>query len=441
MERLLAADPSTLSSGTLISSWRVVSRRGCGSYGVVYRVEREGDPRAVPFALKLALHPLDPRFEREGELLLRINHPHVPKLEERGWVMLQGGVPFPYLVMEWVEGVPLYEWAAGQRLTSRQVLRVLAQVARALEATHAVQGVHRDVKGGNVLVHGEDAKAVLMDFGSGNFRGARTLTRQPPPPGTPQYQSPECLSFQWENLRNPTARYEAGPADDVYALGMTAYRLVTGRYPERGAGGHICAELAPLIHRMLSEEPSSRGSAREVAEALERTANSTGPDVDQPITSTRQARLASARQTPSGTPRFAVAVGMFLVLGVWWTWKWPRDEGAVEAAQQARDGGEADAGTVGLADTVRSIPVRVEQLGFERSGIGLNMPKKPIPGQRRPPCEKPEVEINGGCWIALRDAVSPCGDRSYEWQKGCYLPMFEAPQPSTSDPPNPPHAR
>jgi hypothetical protein len=97
--------------------------------------------------------------------------------------------------MQLVDGVPLYEWAARRNPSEAQVAGLLAHVARALEATHGVGGLHRDVKGDNVLVRGADSWAFLTDFGAGHFRGAATLTSKLLPPGTPVYRSPEALAF------------------------------------------------------------------------------------------------------------------------------------------------------------------------------------------------------------------------------------------------------
>ncbi|ADO75678.1 serine/threonine protein kinase [Stigmatella aurantiaca] len=469
-------DPNALSLDTLLGPWRVVRFQGQGSYGAVYRVEREAPTGDGPFALKLALHPLDPRFEREGELLSRIRHPHVPRLLDRGWRVLSGGVPFPYLVMEWVEGTPLYAWAAQQERTSRQVCQLLAQVARALEATHAVEGVHRDVKGDNVLVR-QDGSAVLTDLGSGCYRGAETLTHQFPPPGTPQYQSPECQRFQWEARHLPRARYEAQPADDVYALGVTAYRLVVGKYPpecvamkqtEEGfqfvpvepvapeRQVRLSPELAALIRQMLSDEPSFRGSAAEVAQALEHAAKRSGPWADQPIRPVSEPvpdgmarvskdaespvdespppvsvpvsegpehRLRSLRSERTAVRGLMAAASVCLLLGgVWWMESqvaWETYPGESESL-----GGLTDAGPLNAASEVAS--------QSEQNTVNLDVPQKPFPGQGLPPCEKHEVEINKGCWVRSADKTPPCGIRSYAWRNSCYSPILQLGRPPSS---------
>jgi serine/threonine protein kinase len=227
--RFEGVTPDALPPETRIGAWRVVSFQGKGAYGAVYKVEPiEGPPGAL--ALKLALYPRDARFEREAELLSRIRHPAVPRLHERGgWEMPGGGV-FPYLVMEWVEGVPLYEWAAQQPRTSRQ--------------------------------------------------------------------------------------------DDLYALGITAYRLVAGRYPppvelkveeegfevispgweEPETWGSLAPELGELIRQLLSDEPHERGRTAEVAEGLEHAEKHAGPYADQPIVSRGKQTAPPPRAQPK-SPR------------------------------------------------------------------------------------------------------------------------------------------
>ncbi|ADO72426.1 serine/threonine protein kinase [Stigmatella aurantiaca] len=438
--------PALLSPGTVVGGWRVVSPCGRGAYGVIYKAGKVGHEEAGPFALKMALHALDPRFEREAELLSRLHHPSVPRLHDRRVWGVPGGDVFPYLVMDWVDGVSLYERAEQQGCTSRQVMQWLSQVARALEAVHEEEGVHRDVKGDNVRVRTGDGRAVLMDFGSGNYRRAAVLTHQTPPPGTPRYYSPESLRFQWEHRRQPVARYEALPADDLYALGVTAYRLVTGRYPPEALGMKetqagfqpvypeweppgkwvsVHPELEALIRRWLSVEPADRGSAAEAAEGLEHWVKKAGPDADH---------LIAPRQAPDRTalakaPWLAVAAGMCLVAGAWWMKDRFPMEGPEEGAQGTHEGGESG----GLGDAGVPPLLEGEPFALARQGIGLAVPKKPFPGQRRPPCKpRVETEIHGGCWSPHRE-MPPCDDSMFEWQGSCYVPVLDIQRPTTSE--------
>ncbi|WP_044191156.1 phosphotransferase [Hyalangium minutum] len=114
-----------------VGPWRVLRGKGLGVYGFVYLVERVGQESAGPFALKVARYPRDPRFEREGELLSRVRHPHVPRLHDRGEWTSPNGESFPYVVMDAIDGVTLYAWAAHQPRSLRERLRALEQVARA----------------------------------------------------------------------------------------------------------------------------------------------------------------------------------------------------------------------------------------------------------------------------------------------------------------------
>ncbi|MFP2924401.1 serine/threonine-protein kinase [Pyxidicoccus sp. 3LG] len=311
-------NPARLPPGTRVGPWRVLERRGMGAYGAVYRAIGAQSP-SRPVALKLALHPRDGRFAREVELLSRIRHPNVPRLLDHGVWQQPSGPAFPYLVMELVDGVSLYEWAREQRPTSRRVLHLLASLARALAATHAASAVHRDVKGDNILVSDTDGRAFLTDFGSGHYLGAATLTLPPFPPGTPSYRSPEAWRSVRLPMRAPIVPYAPGPADDVFALGVTAFRLVTDAYPStpdaasragqeveadapsaRALNPRCCQELSALTAQMLSSSPEARGSARELAEALEAAAHEAGPEADVPLLG--QERLAPRRPGPLPGP-------------------------------------------------------------------------------------------------------------------------------------------
>ncbi|HVG58766.1 MAG TPA: protein kinase [Hyalangium sp.] len=454
---------------TQVGAWRLLELRNGGAYGYVYRAEPLHSPGADPVALKLAIHPRDPRFLREAGLLRRVPHPHIPRLFDFGlWEHPEG--PFPYLVMEWIEGQSLYDWAHGRGLSSRQMMRVLAPMAEALATTHAADAVHRDVKGDNILVRLEDSHPMLLDFGAGDFRGAPTLTHEVLPPGTPGYRSPEALQFQERFWRTPGAHYKPGPSDDLYALGVTAYRLATGTYPPPWVPAEVrehepsfptpaseppekwvtvCPELAGVIRRLLSEDPPARGSAAQIAEDLHKAVESAGRQADEPVTlrpealtTVRKSRPRSSRPARDSRPWLATAAGLTATAGIALalTLHGERDAGPQPAplpqedwARSNRKVDSPDAGT-SLATEVVASRVQVEQPRPTGEGIRKQVPKKPLPRQVQAPCkQRNEVEINGGCWIRPEVSTPPCGEREYEWGGRCYYPVLTPTPPATSD--------
>jgi len=244
----------------------VKSWQGQGAYGAVYRAVRRGFRRTGPVALKVSLLPWDARFAREAEVLSRLSHPSIPRLLDRGEMRPASGADYPFIVMEWVEGPPLYAWAEQQARSTGEVCRVLSQLARALEAVHGAGAVHRDVKGDNVLVRLSDRRGVLTDFGSCHLEGAARLTWKSLPPVTPAYLSPQAGLFHVRSLHHPDSYYPPSPADDLYALGVTAYRLVMGQYPppldarqdEQGAWRVTSPDVRPLLESNSRVEPRLR---------------------------------------------------------------------------------------------------------------------------------------------------------------------------------------
>jgi serine/threonine protein kinase len=449
-----------------VANWQVLELRSAGAYGSVFRAEPLHSPGAPPVALKLAVHPLDARFMREAALLRRVPPPHAPRLYDFGlWGHPAG--PFPFLVMEWIEGVPLYAWAHGQQLSSRQLLRVLAPLARTLVAVHSVQAVHRDVKGDNILVS-PNAHPKLLDFGAGDFQGAPSLTREVLPPGTPGYRSPEALRFHWRYWGTPGARYAPGPADDLYALGVTAYRLATGRYPpslvpaevlEREPStptlaseppekwASVSPELAGLIHQLLSEEPQARGSSAQVAQQMEEAAEAAGPRADEPVVQrlqvvpvVRRIRPKPSRPARAKRPWLGAAAGLAATasLAAALVLHGPRDAEPREHVWPPEDAARpeqedsADAG-VSLAEEVQSVSARMEQPQPSWEGLSGEKVTKPLPGQARPPCkQRGSVEIKGGCW-GSPEAKPPCREGEYEWEGLCYYPILAPAPPATSE--------
>ncbi len=487
-------DPLYLPLGTRVGPWRVTGFRGRGCYGTLYRVEYMGREAVGPFALKLAISPRDLRFEHEAQLLSLIHSPHVPQFMDAGvWEHPSGA--YPYLVMQLVDGAPLYEWAARRNPSEAQVAGLLAQVARGLEATHAVGGLHRDVKGDNVLVRGADTWAFLTDFGAGHFRGAATLTSKLLPPGTPVYRSPEALAFVRAFRRHPTAHYPASTCDDLFALGVMAYRLVTDVYPptpyleepssevwrEGGPGPRPVRELNPrvspeleaLISRLLAWAPEERfnGQARQAAEALEEVAHRANALAARPlfvwghdhlpcVRSPEAAQLAAqwdaasmqtleqreaekaraatalepARRSTFAPAWAAAGAAAFLVLVLMLvTVRRPPGEPQAGASMGSREDRSVSVGDSAMNPAI-SPPVPESQVDNVPS-LARPLPEKPFPGQRQPPCS-PRIEtlLRGACWLCL-DMKPPCGNNAYEWEGRCCIPSFNAARQPTSNPP------
>jgi serine/threonine protein kinase len=453
--------PASLPPGAIVGSWRLLSLASQGSYGVVFRAESISIPDPQPVALKFALQPGDPRFPQEVKLLSLMQHPNVPRLHDSGEWTSPGGTTYSFLVMDWVDGLPLYSWARIQPRSSREVLRVLAQGASALQAVHAADGLHRDFKGDNFLVRPEDGHAVLVDFGSCTFPGAPAITRSPVPPGTPQYQSPQAQSHQWRFRRHGAARYVASAADDVYALGVTAYRLVTGSYPLfaedigdpeeldvffRFPGlvpadtlAQFSPELARWIRQMLSVQPAARGTPAELAVGLTLSANTEGPAADLPIGPLKDPENEASITLPR-SQRFAFpwhvwfsAAAFTLMLmaggGLIQELLLPPSHAAALSIPQASQLPSAEGQTSGLGELALPEPLSTSEPVPTHRGINAPVPAVPLPGQRTAPCQKPLVEINGSCWFLIGNETPPCSNVTFEWRKQCYLPFMGTSRP------------
>jgi serine/threonine protein kinase len=235
--------------------------------------------------------------------------------------------------------------------------------------------------------------------------------------------------------------------DDVYSLGVTAYRLLAGAYPPneitseheelppkpeplRAPKGldEKCPELGALILRMLAEDPLARGSAKEVAEELERLLKRPGPGLDRPWTVSwlQPPTEETWRPTPARSylmrarvPLLAAAIVMLLMLlGVLSM----RDVGQKGVAHTHPQGTpqvqeNPEESTVGMGSGSIASPLPYEGLPpSERATISAEpVPTGPLPGQKRPPCSKrAEAEINGGCWTPAKGEDPPCNTGWYE---------------------------
>ncbi|HVG57662.1 MAG TPA: serine/threonine-protein kinase [Hyalangium sp.] len=471
--------------GSTVGPWLILERWGSGSFGIIYKARRVGHPDGPFVALKLARRPQDPRFLREAELLQRCPHSSIPQYEDQGFWTGPAQRQYPYVVMEWVEGLTLYDWLQKKQRTSREVLHVLAQVASALAAAHAKGAVHRDVKGDNLRVTAE-GRAVLVDWGSGWFAGAHPLTDTPVPPGTTAYRPPEQRFFQLKHRMDFEARWESKRSDDLYSLGVTFYRLVTGVYlPPLTEGGEpvaqwkvlppsimgtVSTELEAIIVRLISEDPQTRGTAEQTAREAAVLMRTAGPEADQPILPTPCAELTeegdrytsetsvseefsdtdparSHSDAPARGQRMretfllrlvaswaaAAMVGGFVVGAMLEPSERSSPERAPwiappeEVAQFAPDAGVSEEALSSVHDVPRAVVPYLT--------VGRPMLKQPLDGQRRPPCGRGETPINGGCWVEVGREKPPCGDKMFEYEGYCYLPSFDEPPRPTSNPP------
>jgi hypothetical protein len=326
---------------------------------------------------------------------------------------------------------------------------------------------------------GPEGRAVLTDFGSGTWKGAPPLTEWVVPPNTREYRSPESLRFEWTHWRKHGSLYETRPADDLYALGVAAYRLVTGVYPPPGTdpetlkaqfqiplpprrpvhelNRRVVPELSALIERMLAKEPEARGTAREIAEAAEAAAKHERPEANVPLlghegpeakvqavpirdvppSGSKLPRAAikavpaherTEHQAPFGESRFKAfaLVGAWVLLLTIIVWRGPAPPAALPSMTQVEAPeveSAPDGGTRGLGDDAVTTRVEAPTSPITLEAVSQKIPERPLPDQRRPPCQYSwEVEINGGCWRHIAGSKPPCAEGDYEWQGTCYDP-------------------
>jgi serine/threonine protein kinase len=233
--------------GETVGDYKVVAELGAGGLGVVYKVERGGRF----FALKLLLGPMDGRTKREIGILVHLENPGVVRyVGSDFWP--HPAIGHPYIVMEYVPGDTLEAFALKHNPSARKCVRIILDVARTLEEVHGAGVFHRDLKPTNILIRETSERPVLIDFGIASLGGAACLTETRLPPATEEFRAPEPLRFRRENMDN-TAQYEYTTTDELWALGVTFYWLLTDAYPfgERTDEGGMDG----LRERILTRRP------------------------------------------------------------------------------------------------------------------------------------------------------------------------------------------
>ncbi|WP_246083232.1 serine/threonine-protein kinase [Nonomuraea diastatica] len=316
----------TDAAGMVGGRYRLVRTIGQGGMGTVWQAHDEVLGRDV--AVKEVLPPPDltgserevfaVRTFREARAAGRVAHPSVAAvydvLEERG---------HPWIVMQLVRSRTLGEAIREDGpMPPLQAARIGLQLLEALRAAHAAGVLHRDVKPDNVLLT-KDGRAVLTDFGIATTEDEAPVTRTGILIGTPAYMAPERA-----------AGGRAGPASDLWALGVTLYLAVEGESPFQrenalatlGAVMHAEPEplsragaLAPVLLGLLRKKPAERMSLEESEQRLAAIIAGGAPEPTGPFAAPGTRGSAPPRTVP-GTARrrrelelAAIAGGALLV--------------------------------------------------------------------------------------------------------------------------------
>ena len=226
-----------------IGTYRILGLIGEGSMGIVYRAEQQNPQRIVALkVIRVGIASAEHlrRFERESELLGRLQHPGITRIYEAGTVNWGGGEQ-PYFAMEFIDGLPLD--ASMPDRGSRYYLELMAKICDAVNHAHQRGIIHRDLKPTNILVD-ETGQPKILDFGVAHVADSDAqITRQTDMGqliGTIAYMSPEQV------LADPMA---LDVRSDVYALGIILYELLARKAPY-----DIKRKTLPEVVRIIREQ-------------------------------------------------------------------------------------------------------------------------------------------------------------------------------------------
>ena len=259
----LAGEWAVDRSGQVLWPWRLVRRIGGGGMSDVYLAER-CDEYQQYVAVKLLRPGLvsradHNRLKAERQILARLNHRNIARLLDGGTT--DDGIP--YLVMEYVDGVPIDEYCERHQLSIRERLALFRGICAAVHTAHQNLVIHRDLKPSNILVTG-DRTLKLLDFGIAKLLGVPDLshtiavTHASVRLFTPSSASPEQVRGQ-----------PITTATDVYLLGLLLYELLCGSRPFKLKELRL-SEIESVICNELPQTPSATLDARGNPQELER---------------------------------------------------------------------------------------------------------------------------------------------------------------------------
>jgi len=236
--------------GKRIGAYRIVREIGQGGMALVYLGERDDQNYRKRVAIKMVKPGIDTeqilsRFRNERQTLAALDHSNIVKLLDGG--SSEDGSP--YLVMEYVEGLPIDRYCDLNKLSIDDRLRLFREVCSAVQYAHEKLVIHRDLKPANILIT-ESGVPRLLDFGIAKLLNpecfqTQLVTRTNWRPMTPEYASPEQIRG-----------HAVTTASDVYSLAVLLFELLTGHRPYRSAGQSLL-EMERMICETEPEKPSA----------------------------------------------------------------------------------------------------------------------------------------------------------------------------------------
>jgi serine/threonine protein kinase len=271
-----------MATPTLVAGrYRIDRRLGAGGMSTVFEATDTVLERAVAVKL-LAEHLAQDeafvaRFRREALAAARLQHPNVVQVYDSGE---DPETSRHYIVMEYVDGPSCADLLRDHKtLGVEETVQIVRDACHGLDYAHRSGVVHRDVKPGNLLISEETGMTKLADFGIAKAAEQTRITQVGSVLGTAAYLSPEQARGE-----------EAGPASDIYSLGVCTYQFLAGRLPHeynsltelalkqqeeavepiRQHRPEVPPELDNAIRLCLERDPAARySSALELATALE----------------------------------------------------------------------------------------------------------------------------------------------------------------------------
>ncbi|HEV8580451.1 MAG TPA: serine/threonine-protein kinase [Thermoanaerobaculia bacterium] len=254
--------PPESAVGRRIGPYAIERKLGEGGMSTVYVAARADEEYRQQVAIKVFGYGADrrdlvERFRAERQILALLDHPNIARL-------LDGGTTsdgLPYLVMEYIDGVPIDRYCDERLLSIEKRIELFRQVCSAVQYAHQNLVVHRDIKPSNILVTA-DGVPHLLDFGIAKLLEGSSLTRAAAATVTgqrlmtPHYASPEQVEGK-----------PVTTATDVYSLGVLLYVLLAGRLPYRLAGDRL-GEVEQAVLEQQPERPSVTAGRQKLARQL-----------------------------------------------------------------------------------------------------------------------------------------------------------------------------